>query len=132
MKRIPKFFVQVPCKPYVKQFIEDNYGFPPDFSKDATVHRMFNRLLKEPSHHRDCDYPQPPSSYSEIVEIMISERDFYHYGFELSKTDIINFGKFFEGRCKFIMRTHIGILRSLGLPYYIDIFYDRNPELDCR
>ena len=59
--------------------------------------------------------------YPEILEVFISEDDFYRYGWELTRTDVIAFGKFFEHRAKFFMRNMVGVYCGLGLPIYLSI-----------
>ena len=58
---------------------------------------------------------------------MISDHDFYHYGWELSATDIVSFGKRFEERAKLSMRTYVGTFHCVGLPFKMSIhrFQDR-------
>jgi hypothetical protein len=50
------------------------------------------------------------------VEVVISEHDFYRYGWELTKTNTIAFGRYYEERAKAMMRTYIGVNISLGVP----------------
>jgi hypothetical protein len=56
--------------------------------------------------------------YSEILEVWISEDDFYRYGWQLSKTNVVIFGKHFEYRAKFFMRATVGVYSGLGLPIF--------------
>jgi hypothetical protein len=61
------------------------------------------------------------------VEVVISEHDFYRYGWELTKTNTIAFGRYYEERAKAMMRTYIGVNISLGVPINKSIlkFQDR-------
>ena len=82
---------------------------------------LFHHLLKEPSYRRDLYTNDLLTPYTEILEIFISEDEFYRYGWELSKTNVIVFGKFFETRAKFFMRNIVGVYRGLGLPIFRSI-----------
>jgi len=122
MRQAPlKFTVQIPVKPYVKKFIESNYGSPVNFACHPEEMLLFHHLLKEPSYRRDLYTNDLLTPYSEILEIFISEDEFYRYGWELSKTNVIVFGKFFETRAKFFMRNIVGVYRGLGLPIFRSI-----------
>jgi len=126
-KTPPKFFVAVPVKPYVKRFIDINYGTPADFNNHPEVHGFFQKLLRKPSTRFDNNYPSSICTYTEEIEVIISEDDFYRYGFELTKTDIVSFGKLFEERVKMLMRSMVGIYHGIGLPLNVSInkFQDR-------
>lgn len=122
MRQAPlKFTVQVPVKPYVKKFIESNYGSPVSFASHQEENYFFLQLLKQPCIRRDVQTNDLLNPYTEILEIFISEDDFYRYGWELTKTNILIFGKFFEHRAKFFMRNIVGIYYGLGLPIYKSI-----------
>ncbi len=122
-----KITVSVPVKSYVKRFLEINYGSPVDFSDDPVCHKFFQQLLRKPNYSRDKQYPETLVNYSETVDVLISEHDFYRYGWELSKTNTIAFGRFFEDKCKMMMRTIVGITHGLGIPINksIERFQDR-------
>jgi len=121
MRTCKRFTISVPVKPYIKRFLELNYGSPVDFNKDPKARRVFRNLLRKPSIRYDYRYPDSLLYNKPEVEIYISEDDFYRYGWELSKTNIIAFGKYFEDNAKFFMRTAVGIYSGLGLPLNISI-----------
>ncbi len=115
MTQNPKFFIHVKVKPYVRHFLEMNYGYPINLACDVEAHSLAKKLLRKPIKHQDkryCDI----YSYTELVEVTISEHDFYRYGWELTRTNTIAFGVFFERRAKFMMRSIVGIYVALGLP----------------
>ena len=116
-----KFNVSVPCKRYVKRFIENNYGSPVNFSKHPRENEMFRRMLIKPCYENDCKYTTELLRQTEIVEIVISDHDFYRYGWELTKTDIVSFGKHFENRAKLLMRTVVGVYINHGMPVSVAI-----------
>ena len=110
------FFVTIPVKLYVKRFLENNYGNPVDFRKFPREHEMFKRMLKRPNKNYDVMYPVKSLKKPDYVEVVISDHDFYRFGWELSRTDIVAFGKYFESRAKWVMRTVIGSYVSFGAP----------------
>lgn len=116
-----KFYVTVPVKPYVKQFLAINYGTPVDFTSDPHTNHFFLTLLRKPNTSYDKKYPEQLCTYTETVEVVISQHDFYKYGWELTRTDIVTFGKEFENRSKAMMRTFVGVYIALGLPAYKSI-----------
>lgn len=122
-----KFSVTVPVKPYVKRFLEINYGLPVDFTQNAVTNKFFQGLLSKPNTYFDKKYPDIFCYYTQVVEVWISEHDFYRYGWELSKTNIVAFGRYFEDRAKMMMRSIVGVHIGLGLPINKSIikFQDR-------
>jgi hypothetical protein len=104
-----KFVVTLPVKPYVKRFIEINYGFPANFSSNPDVNKFFLSLLKKPDTSKDKRYSEQLFNYTALMEVAISQHDFYHYGWELTRTDIIAFGQYFEEKAKFMMRSFVGV-----------------------
>lgn len=110
-----KFNVTVPVKPYIKRFLENNYGNPVDFRNHPRENEMFKRMLKKPCYDKEHMYKQELCRQSHSVEIAISDRDFYRHGWELSKTDIISFGKHFEKNAKWLMRTVVSTYVSYGM-----------------
>lgn len=122
MKVTPqKFTVTIPVKPYVKRFLEKKYTLPVDFSNNSRDNAFFQKLLRKPDSSNDRKYPDIICTYTEQVEVLISEHDFYKYGWELTKTDIVAFGKQFEDQAKLLMRNFVGVYHSLGLPYKTSI-----------
>jgi len=121
------FTVSVPVKPYVKRFLENNYGYPVNFRNYPKENIMFNRMLHKPAKHLDSLYPVELVKYTSHVTIQISERSFNRNGWEISKTDNIAFGKYYERNVKMLMRTIVGTYLSFGMPIYIAItnFQDR-------
>ncbi len=107
------FTIELPAKPYVKQFLELNYGSPVDLKQDRVLYLNFRRCLKKPNKRYDYKRKNIPSLYSEIARIVISEDDFYRYGWELTRTDIISLGKEFEERAKFFMRNILSLYMNL-------------------
>jgi len=121
-----KFNVTVPVKPYVKRFLENNYGNPIDFRCFPRENEMFKRMLKKPCYDMERMYKTELCLHTQLVEISISDRDFYRHGWELSKTDIISFGKYFERNAKMLMRSVVSTYISFGIPTNIAIVKFQN------
>jgi hypothetical protein len=116
-----KFNITVPVKPYVKRFLENNYGNPVDFRNHPRENEMFKRMLKKPNYDNDHKYKNELCKQSHAVEIAISDRDFYRHGWELSKSDIVSFGRHFERNAKWLMRSVVSTYISFGIPINIAI-----------
>lgn len=113
MKDNLKFLVFIPVKPYVKRYLEINYGNPVSFRDDPKHQAFLVSLLQKPNDHRrkryeDCDMVK----LTDEVEVKISRDDFMRHGFELSKTSIVAFGKYFEDIAKFKARNYIELKRG--------------------
>ena len=107
MKSTSKFFVTIPVKPYVKRYLEINYGSPVCFDDHPDEKTRLVAFLKKPNHRYDQKFCEELRHHTETVEVLISKDDFMRYGFELSKTDIIAFGKRFEGTVKMVAKLYI-------------------------
>ena len=84
-----KFNITVPLKPYIKRLLENNYGNPVDFRNYPRENEMFKRMLKKPNLEKYLMYRKELCLHIHMIEIVISERDFYRHGWELSKTMIL-------------------------------------------
>jgi len=110
-----KFTINIPCKPYVKRFLELNYGSPVDFTKDKTLYIEFrNKLMRPSTRYNNCYDKLKFDRYSETVSIKITESDFYQYGWDLSITDMVNFNVIIESRAKTFMYIIVGTRLSFG------------------
>lgn len=121
------FVVTVPVKPYVKRFIEINFGSPANFTTNVEENKFFLSLLRKPDTSRDKQYPEQLFNYTATIEIVISQHDFYRYGWELTRTDVVAFGKHFEEKTKFMMRSFVGVYVAAGMPIFksINLFQER-------
>lgn len=126
-----KFSLILPCKPYVKRFLELNYGSPVDFTKEKTLYPDFrNKLKREVGSARyDKRYEKLKlCRYTRDVEIKITRDDFYRYGWELNMTDIVDFNRQIESRAKLFMyvivsgRMSIGVSLTDSIAYFQDTY----------
>lgn len=131
-----KFLVKIPCKPYVKRFLEINFGDPDnlnsgkavDISKDKALYAEFRSKLEKKSFRHEIIYNKLAlKRYSDEITIKITQDDFYRYGWELSKTDIVYLNRIFEGKAKILMYTVVGSHFAMGtsLTDSIDYFQDK-------
>jgi hypothetical protein len=113
--------LSLPVKPYVKQFLILNYSNPINLKKDKKLNNFFRACLTKPCYRYDkLRYAEISEYYSETVDITISDDDFYRYGWELSKTDTVRFGREIESNVKFFMKhiisfytTHMELSKSV-------------------
>ena len=124
-----KFSINIPCKAYVKRFLELNYGMPVDFTKDKTLYPEFRKRLEKKNTRYDNRYEGCKfARYTDSVNIKISQDDFYRFGWELSKTDIIDFNRQMEARAKTFMyvivsnRLAINMNLTDAISYFQDTF----------
>lgn len=131
-----KFLVKIPCKPYVKRFLEINFGDPDnlnsgkavDISKDKALYAEFRSKLEKKSYRHELLFNTYAfKRYSDEINIKISQDDFYRFGWELSKTDIVYMNQVFEGRTKILMYTIVGARVAMGISLTdsIDYFQDK-------
>jgi hypothetical protein len=109
-----QFYLIVACKPYVKRFLEINFGNPVDLSGDIMLRTMIRQSLKKPDKKFDKILGEMSCRYCETIRVKISDDEFYRYGWELWKSDTVKFGKEIESRVKFMMRTLVAVNLSLN------------------
>ena len=105
------YTIKVAVKPYVKAYLENNFGTPIDFRKDSELTGIVNLMLRAGSAHLDNIVS---AKFAETVEIRISKDTFFRHGFTLTKTDTIRFNSFLEKRLKYYARLYISYHNSLG------------------
>ena len=115
-----KFTVKIHVKPYVKRFLEINYGNPIDFSQNPKSHQFFQSLLCK-SNVASGKEKEISSFYRDVVVVEITEHDFERYGWEVSKANVVQFNRFFEKQAKLLMRNMIGVNAALGVPVKVAI-----------
>ncbi len=107
------FNLILPTKPYVHHYLVTNFGDPSDLSSDFRLHNQFKRCLKKPSKRWNNKYkPLSLARYSVNSSILITEDEFYRHGWEMTKTDVILFGRELENRVKFLMRNMVSMYET--------------------
>ena len=107
------FSVELPCKPNVKVFIEQNYGQPVRFNKDKTLTALIRTLLEKKDSRLKWRGINA-SVFSEKVIFYISEYDFNLYGGYLSAQAIMDLNRIFDTRAKTLMRSWCSAQYSYG------------------
>ncbi|MFA6483723.1 MAG: hypothetical protein WCW62_14170 [Bacteroidales bacterium] len=116
-------YIVIPCKPYVKQFLIQNFGYPVNFYSVANPYtylfRTYLHLPDDPEGQaqvkrgkRPKPKVKPSFTNSELdvpVEFVISDHDFYRYGWEMDPIHITALNTIFEQAAKLFMRTSITI-----------------------
>jgi len=116
-----QFTISISIKPYLRRFVEINYGLPADFSQDKSLNGLVRRSLRKPNTRNNKALSKNTSLNSESIEVVINQDDFYRYGWEISATDQVAICKEIEGRAKTFMRSIVGVYVSLGRPINISI-----------
>jgi hypothetical protein len=107
------FTIKVPCKTYVKAYLETNCGAPADLQHLPAVLKEFKRALsRKPSHRESAELAR----YKDLVTIIIPSDIFYRCGWEMNKENILEFNRFIELKVKFNMRQYIALNNCLGQP----------------
>lgn len=108
------FTVTLPCKPYVKCFIEQNYGKPVRFYRDKEV-MVIVRLLLSRKDSKLNFRSINKDVYSDEVTFQINENDYNHYGCILSNQGVMDLHKYFESKVKHLMRSWCASQFAFGL-----------------
>lgn len=111
------YTISLPVKPYVKRFLELNFEYRTDtddhiqifdFKSDKKLYAFFRKCLIKPEFTYDkTKFCEISGYYSEKIKVVVSESDFYRYGWEISNTDIVKIGKELETSAKFFMKNII-------------------------
>lgn len=107
------FTIEIPCKSYVKVYLETNCGTPVDLVHLPDLQLLVIRNLKKKQDYRKTD---PICNYEDKITAVISPKIFYRYGWEITKEGIREINSFSEKKIKFIMRQYIFINSKLGQP----------------
>jgi hypothetical protein len=103
--------INILVKPYVKRYLINNCGNPADLSKLPKVQSLFKRLLRKPLFRFESLKIPDHACY---VSIQISNDTFSRYGWEMTRTGMMQFNSEIEAMIKFIMRTYITHRAALG------------------
>lgn len=101
------FTVIVPCKRYIKAYLEKHCGNPVDLNFLDLQHGFRNYLKRR-------DIPLIPRFYPVTVTIRISEDDFYRNGFSIDSDDVLLFNKEIEQLIKHEMHIYLVLLQAAG------------------
>lgn len=107
------FTIKLPCKKYVKAYLELNCGAPADLHHLPDLLLQFERCLKRKQAYRETD---KICQYEDEVTIIIPPASFYRYGWEVNKEGIREMNRIVEAKVKYMMRQYVLINNKLGLP----------------
>lgn len=97
------FTAEIPVKPYIKQYLEYNFGRPAHLTREKSIGKYLFELLERERRDRDKEY----KGYTAVVTVRISEDIHIRHGSFLTKTNIINFNSFLEDHIKALMCIHV-------------------------
>ena len=99
--------VEIPVKPYIKNYLERYYGNPVNFSGVRGLNDFFNLLLEKQTKRRDKQTTLRP--YTRTVTVVITRDSFYRYGWEITSTSVISFNSLFEFIIKMRSRDKVEV-----------------------
>lgn len=110
------FTIGLFLKPYVHQYLVNKFGNPVNLydSQGGDLKNFLIGLLKKPSAKYEKRIKLRYLTHE--TRIVISKSDFYRYGWEITKTDMIKFNNWVESQIKFYARCYISFDKSLGIP----------------
>lgn len=106
--------VDIYVKNYVKTFLESKYGKEMNLSEKFK--EKFIDCLKDRNRNRDSIY-KDKYPFDQKITVPISEYEFYHYGFEITKTNMVRFSSFVEYEVKEQSRLYAALFKSFGMSY---------------
>ncbi|MDR3142970.1 MAG: hypothetical protein LBU37_14760 [Tannerellaceae bacterium] len=109
------FSVTFPSKPYVRLFIEQNYGNPVRFYRDKAIMSLIRLMLQK----KDTSLQYRPVNkdiYSDTVTFYLNETDYNHYGDFLSNQAIMDINRHFEQKVRMLMRSWCSAQYFYGMP----------------
>ncbi len=107
-----RFTIKIPCKPYVRVFLEINCGDTVDLSHLPVLLKEFKRSLSKKPEHREASIL---AKYKDFVTVIVPSDMFYRYGWEMNKENLLDFNKAAELQVKFFMRQYISINNNVGV-----------------
>jgi hypothetical protein len=107
------FTIKIPCKPYIKAYLENNCGTPVNLSHLPDLLDEFRRGLQRKSERRE---KMEQAGCREMVSIIIPPDMFYRYGWEMNRSSILDFNRKIEAKVKFLMRMYVAVNHTVGTP----------------
>lgn len=106
------YTLTIPCKYYVKIYLENNCGTPVDLSVFPDLQERFRVSLDKTSGEFKFSC-KPPEQ--EVVTIIIPDDWFNRYGYFMSVERIFDFRMSVENKLKYLMRQYIAVNTMAGL-----------------
>lgn len=112
------FTIQVPCKSYSRHFLELKFGTPVNLQKDKLLYKQLALCLEKNSDRYKKRYEALSfSNYTDIATILIKRPDFYKLGWDLTRTEIVEFNQAIELKAKSFMHSFIAPRVALGFSW---------------
>lgn len=112
------FSIEIPCKKYVKAYLEINCGTPVNLQHLPAVMEEFRRALCRKPEHRES---APVAEYKDKVKVIVPSDMFYRYGWEMNRENELDFNRKVEQQAKYFMRQYVSVNSSIGVPVAICI-----------
>jgi len=106
--------VDIYVKDYVKIYLEKNYG--KTVKLEGKYKEKFIDCLKDKNDSKGSLYIER-FPYDTKISVAITEFEFYHYGIEMTKSNMQKFSRFVEYDLKDKSRLFLCLFKSFGLPY---------------
>lgn len=100
--------IELPVKPYIRNYLEVNFGKPVKLTRESHVGKFFFLLTESTSRRHDKKY----SPYKDRVNIVITENAYLRNGSLITPTGIMDFNNFMEDLIKIQLFTYIDALRE--------------------
>lgn len=108
-----QFTISIPCKSYVKAFLESNCGTPADLKHLPDLRQvLIDCLAHKPMHLENKEIAR----WTDVVAVIVPSDVFYRYGWELNKTNLMDFNRAVQMKVKYFMRQYVGLNNALGFP----------------
>lgn len=118
------FTIEIPCKRYVKHYLENRYGNPVRLTEKSNIGKYFTRIL-EKNHtgqdHKSKDYP--------CLTVVVCEKIAMKEGFTLSPSSVTAFNNFvadtFKAEAHLIIDSLVevsGMKKAKAYQYIYDYF----------
>jgi hypothetical protein len=105
------FIIEIPCKPYVKVYIENECGAPADLTNLPDLLLELKNGLRRKISHRETE---AQAKCCCLVKVIIPNDLFYRYGWEVNRESMMDFNRIAEKQVKFLMRQYISLNNALG------------------
>ena len=108
------FTVEIAVKNYVKSYLEAKNG--KKIILEEKMKEKFIDCLRDKNNSRDSIY-ENRLPYEDKIIIVVTEYEFYHHGFAMTKTNMVRFSKFVEYEIKQQSRLFGALYKSFGMTY---------------
>lgn len=105
---------EVYVKNYVKAYLEAKYG--KEMTLEEKIKDIFLDCMKDKNTSRDSIYGEK-HPFKHKITVNLTEHEFYHFGFKMTKTNMAKFSRFVEYEIKQQCRLYAALFKSFGMQY---------------